>query len=264
MKNSDILQTTLVGLETGLRVRHITTFELSTCDLDTNVEAVLTEPSLSAFDCIPIRSGSIIIGYIRRAPDLQGSVRQHMRPIEESVLVSADLPLTQFIPQFPSTPFRLVLDGVTIRGIVTWSDLQKLPIRLFAFSLITNLEMVMAEAIRAKYADSTDWLVLLSERRHQGIEAKRKLLQQRDLEPSLLELTDFCDKRDILAKRLGLGGQFRKDLVAIEELRNTTAHAGTYAESPEAVRQFVACLQNAERWTSTLANMRPATQHDES
>lgn len=251
---SEILQTTLSGLETGLRVRHITTYALDTCRPDADVGSVLMDPRLINFDCIPVRESKSIIGYIQREPNLSGCVRDHMRSIDESVLVSADLPLPQYVALIPERPFRLVLDGATIRGIVTWSDLQKLPVRVFAFSFITHLEMVMTEKIKALYPQSNEWLSLLKDDRREGIKTKQTLLQEQHIEPFLLELTDFCDKRDILARQLVLGRRFLKDLVRIEKLRNTTVHAGSYAESREAVHKFVECIQRAEYWIGYLAN----------
>lgn len=248
---SDILQTTLAGLEVGLRVRHITTYTLDTCRPDDTVEDVLRRPELLDFDCIPVRDSGHIIGYIQRGPDLSGRVRDQMRPIEESVLVSADLPLTHYMALIPERPFRLVLDGVMIRGIVTWSDLQKLPVRLFVFSLITHLEMVMAQYIQ-DHLGVDEWLQKISSGRREKIVEKQEALVRKNLEPPLIELTDFCDKRDILAKAVNPGNQFIPEMKAIEDLRNTTAHAATYAESREAVQKFVECLQRAEFWIDQL------------
>lgn len=250
---SDILQTTRAGLETGLRVRHITTYALDTCQPDDTVEDVLTKPEHLDFDCIPVRNNGHIIGYIQREPDLSGRVSDQMRPIEESVLVSADLPLTQYMALIPERPFRLVLDGVMIRGIVTWSDLQKLPVRLFVFSLITHLEMVMAQCIQDHYPVEV-WLQKISSGRRARIDDKREALFKKNLEPPLIELTDFCDKRDILAKTIHPSERFIPEMKAIEDLRNTTAHAATYAQSREAVQNFVECLQRAEYWIDYLAN----------
>ena len=243
-----MLQQTKLGLETGLCVRHITTYGLETCDIDDDTATVLDDPRLRAFDCIPVRDNGDVVGCLWRAQGLAGTAKRHMQPISERLLVSADLPLTQFMSRFADAPHRLVLDGASIAGIVTWSDLQKLPVRLFIFSLITYLEMVMAQTISAQAMSESQWLQLVSEGRRDKIEQKRLQMQRRNLEPPLVELTDFADKRDILRKRLALGGSFERQLKAIEELRNTTDHAGSYAESPEAVQRLVQCLRDTEHW----------------
>lgn len=251
----NVLESTKDGLETGLTVRHITTYALETCEADADVVEVLNDPRMQSFDCIPVRANGVIIGCVWRSSCRAGRVSEYVQPLTESLLVSAYLPLTQFIPIIAETSHRLVLHGASIRGIVTWSDLQKLPVRLFAFSLITHLEMVMAQTIRARFTHDEEWLQMISPGRRQHIEEKRQALQRKNLEPPLIELTDFCDKRDILAKRLKPGKQFLAELKAIEALRNTTAHAGSYAESPEAVREFIHCLQATERCTDFLIHV---------
>jgi hypothetical protein len=248
-----MLAATKAALEHGLRVRDITTYELEVCAPSDDLSSVLTDECLKAFDCIPVRDGAAIIGYVWRADGDHGLVRERMRQITESMLVSADMPLTTFLPLFAGASHRLVLDGTAIRGIVTWSDLQKLPVRLLAFSLVTHLEMAMALAIHELFQRDEEWLAILKTPRQQGITDKLKERQRSGLEPPLLELTDFCDKRTILKKRLQLGGQFEADLKRIEEVRNVTAHAGSYAETPDAVRQFVLDLQRAEYWIAELS-----------
>jgi hypothetical protein len=77
------------------------------------------------------------------------------RPI---VLVSAAKPLKGFIPLLTRTPYRLVVRGSRIEGIVTRGDVHKLPVRLRVFALVTHLEMTMAEHIR-RTSVGDDWFV---------------------------------------------------------------------------------------------------------
>ena len=64
------------------------------------------------------------------------------------MLVSAEEPLPKFLPTLVSSPYRLVVRGVEIRGIVTLSDVAKLPVRLMAFTLAIHVEVVLADVIR--------------------------------------------------------------------------------------------------------------------
>jgi len=78
------------------------------------------------------------------------------RPLDDSVLVAADNPLSQFIRTIHQQPYRLVVDGTAIRGIVTWSDLLKLPVTVLAFSLVAQLELAMNSRIKEKYGLEND------------------------------------------------------------------------------------------------------------
>jgi len=258
MIEESMLERTMAGLDMGLCVRNITTYDLETCDVDAEIGDVLSDPRTQSFDCLPVRANGVIVGCVWRSAGLVGAAREHMQPITEGLLVSADLPLTQFIPMIADAPQRLVLDGASICGIVTWSDLQKLPVRLFVFTLITYLEIIMAQTILTRFTSEEEWFQLIAQWRRQHIEETRRALQRKNLEPPLIELTSFADKRVILTKRFELGEQFVSDLKAIEALRHTTAHAGSYAESPEAVHGFVRSLQDAEHWIDYFARLDTA------
>jgi hypothetical protein len=255
--SSDIFQTTMVGLETGLQVLHITTFGPQSCASNENVSTVLSNPDVKEFDQIPVRRGGRVVGVIERASCLSsGLAEECMRTLDDAMLVSAQTPLTQFIPLLVETPYRLVLGGKEdhgINGIVTRSDLLKLPVRLFAFSLVTHLELLMSEIIHVQFVDKEDWWwAILSPQRRIKIEEKMDYLKQRNVNPPLLELTEFSDKRTILKKHLGLDKRFANDLEEIEDLRNKVAHAGNYAGSEAEILQFIARLRSAQHWIEHL------------
>jgi hypothetical protein len=75
----------------------------------------------------------------------------------------------------------------------------------------------------------------------------------------LIEVTDFCDKRTVLAKRgvLNVPDRARAvdDFKSIEGLRNSLAHAATYAQNHELLARFVALLDLTELWIGRLSGM---------
>jgi len=83
------------------------------------------------------------------------------RPLDDSLLVSADAPLWDFLHTVHEQPYRLVVDKTKIAGIVTWSDLLKLPVLVLAFSLIAELERAMNERIKEKYGDGDKWIRII-------------------------------------------------------------------------------------------------------
>jgi hypothetical protein len=137
--------------------------------------------------------------------------------------------------------------------MVARSDLLNLLVRLHAFSLVTHLELLMSEIISTRFYDKEDdSLLLLSEGRRAKIYEKLEEFKRRNFNPPLLELTDFCDKRDILKKKFQLGAKFKKNLEEIEELRNKVAHAGNYAGDEAEMLQFIGQLRSAEDWIQEL------------
>ena len=158
----NIFQFTMSGLTAGLRVVHIAVLDLKTCDINQELKEVRANPELSGFDHVPVVSRSRIVGILEpRHAGNEGSVRDKIRQLDDSMLASADEPLTSFVPRLKTSPFRLVLKGTRIDGIVTRSDLIKLPVRLVAFTQICHLEMEMTALIRTRYIDDNEWVTQL-------------------------------------------------------------------------------------------------------
>ncbi len=257
--NDTIFQTTIMGLETGLQVRHIATFddELRTCDVEDEreVATLFAHPQFEDFDQIPVRKGNSTIGVVTR--ECVGLIKECFHPLDESMLISAQEPLTQCIRLMAKRPpYRLVLQGGSIRGIVTRSDLLKLPVRLFAFTLVTHLESLMMVIIRAKYQDYQDehqWLEYLGELRQGKIREKQQSLKRENYDLPLLECTDFCDKRDIVRRICSFSNKFKDDLEKIEKhVRNTVAHVASYARNDQEMEQFIHLIILTQKWISEL------------
>lgn len=113
----------------------------------------------------------------------------------------------------------------------------------------------MADLIIRTFAGD-EWLALLSNRRRQNVRRKFNHLRSENVDPPLIEVTDFSDKRDVLAQR-GLLGRNRKravrDFRRIEGLRNSVAHAATYAQNADQFREFVELLALTEGWIKRLS-----------
>lgn len=254
---TDTFDYTMQGLEAGLLVRHIATFDLRTCSIDDSVVAVLGDPALADFDQIAVRDNSgYVVGVLGRTTESESvadKVSDRMQRLDESVLVPAGAPLMSFIRLAGTAPYRLVLTEQGIEGIVTRSDLLKLPVRLLAFAFVTHLETLMAGVIATQYRpDDERWLQLLSEGRRQKIADKRETLKRRRLEPALLELTDFCDKRDVVKETVALEASFDADMRDIEHLRNVLAHGGTFVRSDAEARALAEQIERAEKWIGAL------------
>lgn len=112
----------------------------------------------------------------------------------------------------------------------------------------------MAESIREEVGDDNEkWLGSLSRRRRQGVQDRRARLAQGRSDPPLLELTEFCDKRDIVRKLFRPARGFDRDLKEIEILRNSLAHAGDFAANQGGIQRFVTALRLTETWIDELS-----------
>jgi CBS domain-containing protein len=258
MPISDTFECTMLGLEAGLHVHHIAEFDLRTCSINDSAMAVLADRAFADFEHIPVRddAGHIVGVLNRSAQAIVGNASETMQQLDESLLVAAEAPLMSFVRLAGTVPYKLVLNENGIRGIVTRSDLLKLPVRLVAFAFVTHLEALMADVIRTRNQQGDEsWLEFLSEGRRKKVTEKRDTLKGSRMELDLLEFTEFCDKRQIVKKISSLGRDFIDETEDLEKLRDQIAHAATFISSDKDAREFALKIQNAEKWMAKLQEL---------
>lgn len=247
-------------LERSTPIRLIATFDDLTVALaDEPVRAATSRADDGRFDFLPVRdsaSGSIV-GLFRRSamgstPDR--SVREVMQPLSGDNLVGADTPLLDFVFSADTHPCRLVLDRSEIRGVVTLSDLQRLPVRTALFGLFIHLELLVTEALRGVVgADQSpfDWL---SENRATYARSRWEESRAAGMDRDPLETLSFGDKKTLAkkAKLFGIPGErINRELQDIEQyLRDPIAHGLTIAATEEQARTVVRVARLVRDWIS--------------
>lgn len=177
-----------------------------------------------------------------------------MRQLDDSLLVTADEPLNDFLPTLVKPPFyKLVLEGSKITGIVTRSDMLKLPVRLYGFALVTNLELVMTEIIQSHFEKDEEWLIFLTDNQQAKIKRQKRNYEKQRMDPPLIEMTNFGDKITILEKLPIYPDFFINELKDIEkELRNPLAHSVTFAPNKNKMKRFVDLTRLTQNCTNKL------------
>ena len=253
---SNELETTLSGLERGLTVSAIAASPLRCCEPHDSIDDVWSGLDLAEFDHVPVQQNGRIVGLLRPAyhdpVDLAGDV---MIPLSDAPLVSGAEPLITFMPHMEEHSGFLVVRGCEIDAIVTRSDLQKLPVRIVAFTLIAHLEQLLNQLIRAKRPDNA-WLQDLDVKWREKTKEQHSRLEQQNLHLELLEAASLLSKIQVAQVILGPDSTIGDDLKGIEDLRNDLAHArGIIAASEDGVRQFVRRIERAKKWCRELARL---------
>ena len=179
-----------------------------------DIEELFRRTDYADFDQLPVAEGNRIVGIVERS---NPKVR---RPLDDSVLVAADNPLSNFIRTISQQPYRLVVDGTAITGIVTWSDLLKLPVTVLAFSLVAQLELAMNFRIEEKYGEEAGWISSIKKKERKS--GRLCKLQKENLALSVLELADFAHKAKVLREQLSANRDFERDLKSLKSLRDET------------------------------------------
>jgi hypothetical protein len=182
------------------------------------------------FDAVGVRKEGVVVGYVERA-DLQGAVcGEQIRTFDAPISETAQL--ADVVLRLAESPRLFVRVLGTVGGIVTMSDLQKPPVRMWLFGMITLLEMRTTHLIITK-CKGDSWKQFLSESRLQKAEA---LLEERKRRSQNLELIDclqISDKGQIIARneeirsltRMPSRRQTEQAIRMLESLRNNLAHS---------------------------------------
>ncbi len=250
----------LQAMEASFHVQMIGTFEpdlvYAPADADATTWLSKNNPD---FDQFPVRHGDATMGILLRQGDHTGkSVREAMQPLREGLIVSSDMPIADLIPQLRESHSRLVLRGSRIDGLVTQSDLLKLPVRLVIFVLITHLEQVMADVVVARWPGDS-WFAELSKGRQTKLMEKESKLRGRGMNPPKVELTEFSDKRDLCKRLIDCSkSRFKDELDSLRDLRDQIVHASTFIDRSDGktgVVAFVDKFESAKRWIDVLTKL---------
>ncbi|HLO87508.1 MAG TPA: hypothetical protein VK203_21235 [Nostocaceae cyanobacterium] len=208
---------------------------LKSVQADTDVEEVLHWMQVRDFDVVGVESENMINGYVERSSLIQaksGKCSDYQKVFNAQELIAISTPLMKLLPILQHTPRLFVLDCNQVSGIITHGDLQKAPVRMLLFGLITLLEMNLLRLVRLYYQQDAWQKGLKSDR----IEAARRLWresQERNEATDLLDYIQFCDKRELvlnhpeLFQQLGLKSKRSAErfLKSAEHLRNRLAHS---------------------------------------
>ena len=237
-------------LAEGFQVQHIASFGLQTCDIDEAVRAV--RERCPDFDHVPVVKSGRIVGVLEMSPEQpRSTVRASYRPLDESMLITADTSLEPSLVLLAQEPFyRLVVRESRIDGIVTRSDLLKLPVRILAFARAVHFEFVMAARIRQHFCASDAWLSSLGREEQRRLCSLFERLAAQRSELTLLDLTSFRQKRSIAEAVFEPDKQTGRALKQIEDLRNDVAHTRRFIGGRDTICGFVESIELAKRLTA--------------
>ena len=172
-----------------------------------------------------------VIGYVVTDELKNGKLGKYVKAIKPGLLISDSTPISNIFGVLTSRNFVFILYGKSIVGIITKADINKPPVRIFLFGVISLFEMHLNWWINHFYSNKS-WQDVISDSR---IKDARAIYEERkgdNQDLSLLECLQFCDKRDILVKSDGFISKFHFSetlfdtfVTRVEKIRNELAHS---------------------------------------
>jgi hypothetical protein len=235
---------------------------LKMCDPEEDLLDVIARNVDDQFDHFPVISRQTIIGLVDLRPFAKGVTATgkvwdctYYSSLSEANLIGADAGILSFVRDADSQTCRLLVSKQRIEGLVSLSDLQRLPVRASLFAMVTLLEMVMVDVIRRECTSTALWLSRISAERQSGLRAEIEKAKASDAFVDEILFTQFADKVTIIKKgdRANFSkSAFKAEMAAIQRLRNALAHANEYASTQESAASVCATVRSIERWILSL------------
>lgn len=214
--------------------------ELKTCLLTDKIDDLIKN-NLEDFSFLPVtdNSGNIIgVLNLKNKKLLKNNLaREFYEPINEKIIIGGNSNINEFIKNVKEEPFKLVISKNEISGLVTMSDMQKIPVRVSIFSLIIELEIMMSDLISKLYPNEESWMKLLTISRRNKLNEEEIKVKKSDNFVSKIIFTQFGDKAKILEKSKCFSfttqKQLKKKFEDIRKLRDLVAHSSEFAETDE-------------------------------
>jgi hypothetical protein len=207
--------------------------------------------------CCLVKDKEKVYGYlifddeIFNAP-IQGKTREATLPLNIKFVVPSTMSILDVIPIFLKQCFLFVLASNDITHVITFQDLDKLPVKLCIFSLFLELEKKLLGWFST---DSERYLNLLPKGRLEKAKELCRIKKEKETPNRLLLNTTFIDKKTMLMndpglfQALSLGS--KEELVGffdkVEKVRNKIAHSDSILEilrTPEEFNFFINDLRN--------------------
>ncbi|MCA9833505.1 MAG: CBS domain-containing protein [Thermomicrobiales bacterium] len=277
MQASELMfSTTLKQLESSLSVQLVAGNHLRVFETDESSSSAFSEMNEMDFSQAPVSSDGQVVGVIDREDTDRGALVAHwMKPLSASHLISSQTSLREVIRILASDKrrYRLILTGSDVTGIVTRSDLQKLPVRLLAFSYVTHLETLFTELILSE-SSADEWVdylrdfdsslggfaqnmlgPLIGTKAVEDLYKKQQNFAHKDVVPPLVEVLEFSQKWYVVCRALDFGEKFAADMAGIQRyLRNPVAHSRNYVSSDLQLEQLNRRLEICEEWIEVLTD----------
>ena len=184
------------------------------------------------FDVVGVRKEGVVMGYIERADLCGAACGERMRSVEAAMTIAETASLADVVLGLADSPRLFVRVLGAVGGIITMSDLQKPPVRMWLFGMITLLEMRTSRLIELK-CPGDSWRQYLSESRLQKAAALLEERKRRNQNLELIDCLQISDKGQIIARneeirrltRMQSRRQTEQTIKMLESLRNNLAHS---------------------------------------
>lgn len=180
---------------------------------------------------VGVRERGVVAGFAERDDLASGTLGDHVRRFGADDLVPSNASLSETIRSLDANGRCFVSVLGRVGAIVTFDHLEKPPVRMWLFGMITIFEMFLTRRIRQAF-EGESWGVHLTPARLEKARALQGERRRRGRDADIIECLQLADKATILVKVPsvvpGLGFPSRRHaedaFQRLQALRNALAH----------------------------------------
>lgn len=201
-------------------------------------------------DVVGVRALGIVRGWIEQEDLHGGQAITNYHSFDPATLVADSSSLKDVVCLLHLQPRLFVRAFGQISGVISRAAIEKPPLRMWLFGLITISEQRVTRLIDQLFPNDA-WQAQLSEGRLTKAKELQALRQSRGQRPALLDCLQFGDKGQIVARHESLRSRTRFDsrsgverfVQALQDLRNNLAHAQDISGDWEVIHELAANVQ---------------------
>lgn len=179
-----------------------------------------------------VREKGVVVSFMERPASDDGVCADYAEPFADTDVIPDSSSLAQVVMAMKDKTHLFVAVLGRVGGIITRSDLQKPPVRMWLFGMVTLIEMRFSRLIELALPDD-GWRQFLSAGRIEKAESLLAERARRNQHVNLLDCLQFSDKGQIVARNERLRGmtqfdsrrQVEEAFKRVERLRNNLAHS---------------------------------------
>ncbi len=130
--------------------------ELKSCVPGKKAQEVRAEMKKHTFDIMGYKVGNKVRGYVRQKDLISGTCDEYRKPLEPSDTINACSPILVMLSRMKNRRWLFTAAKDDVIGIVTLADLQKSPVRMALFGLVSLLEIHTLSMVRTCYPCKSD------------------------------------------------------------------------------------------------------------
>ena len=212
-----------------------------------SAEEARAEMKERTFDVMGYEVDGDVEGYVCVEDLTSGTCEAHKKPLEPSDMIGTHAPILEMLSRLKNRRWLFMAVNGDVKGIVTLADLQKAPVRMALFGLVSLLEIHSISMVKTVCPSQVDiqrgltrhGLWKAAKENYERMQGRREDI---DLATSLTlpaKTHLVCDSPDV-PKYLGFCnvGHARKVFSQATDLRNNLAHGRDIVEGtswPEAI-----------------------------